>query len=307
VSAASSLPAYPLSTEAVRDEGFCDSGDGTRLYWQTYTPAEPLAFVAVFPGGGDHSGRYPGLTSALVRAGFAVSLLDFRGHGRSDGRRWHVSRFREYLDDADAFVAKVAADADGGKLFVIGHSQGGLIAAAWGLAQERRVAGFVLSSPYLRLALTPPRAKILSARVAGRVVPWLPMPTGLRYADLTSDEEMQRWTEADALYGKATTPRWFTESQRAQAEVVAGAPDFRYPLLVLTGGADRIADAEASAAFVTAAGSEDKELLSYEGLGHEIFNERERERVFADVADWLSARCPPSGGLQGSMSSAARE
>jgi alpha-beta hydrolase superfamily lysophospholipase len=131
------------------------------------------------------------------------------------------------------------------------------------------------------------------------------MPTGLRYADLTSDDEMQRWTEADALYGKATTPRWFTESQRAQAEVIAGAPDFRYPLLVLTGGADRIADAEASAAFVTAAGSEDKELLSYEGLGHEIFNERARDRVFADVVGWLSARCPPSGGRQG-LSSAAR-
>jgi alpha-beta hydrolase superfamily lysophospholipase len=161
------VPTFPETTRATRAEGVLTSRDGTRLWWQSYAPPSPRATVVVFPGGGDHSGRYPGLTSALVSAGYAVALLDFRGHGRSDGRRWHVSRFGEYLDDADVFVASVREGAPEQPLFVVGHSMGGLIAATWGLTPGRGVAGVVLSSPYFRLAVEPPRAKLLGARLAG--------------------------------------------------------------------------------------------------------------------------------------------
>jgi hypothetical protein len=49
-------------------------------------------------------------------------------------------------------------------VFVLGHSQGALIAATWGTVPGHEAAGFVLSSPYLRLKLEPPRLKVLGAR-----------------------------------------------------------------------------------------------------------------------------------------------
>lgn len=288
------VPAYPAPSEAKRDDGFLHSKDNLRLYWQRYTPASPRATVAVIPGGGDHSGRYPALTTALVRAGFQAVLLDFRGHGQSDGRRWHIDAFRDYLDDMDAFMAHARAGAGGRKLMVVAHSMGALIAATWvfsrALAPDRGVAAFALSSPYFRLKLDPPRLKILGARLVGTVVPWLPVSTDLRYEDLTTDEEMQRWTERDPLYGKTTTPRWFTESQRAQREIVSRARAFSHPLFVLVGGADPIADGEAGRAFYEAASSKDKRFERYEGMRHEIFNERERDRPIADTVAWLAAR-----------------
>jgi alpha-beta hydrolase superfamily lysophospholipase len=173
---------------------------------------------------------------------------------------------------------------------VVAHSQGALVAVAWGLVARRGVAGFVLSSPYLRLKLDPPRLKILGARLVGTVVPWLPVSTGLRVADLTSDAEMQRWTDADPLYGRATTPRWFVESQRAQQRVVREAARFAYPFLALVGSGDPIADPAATAAFVAAAASSDKDLRTYEGFRHELFNETERQRPIADAVGWLTAR-----------------
>lgn len=36
--------------------------------------------------------------------------------------------------------------------------------------------------------------------------------------------------------------------------------------------------------------SADRTLILYEGLYHEVFNEPERERVFADLETWLEAR-----------------
>jgi alpha-beta hydrolase superfamily lysophospholipase len=284
------VPSYPSASEASHQEGFLNSGDHLRLYWQRYRPPSPRATVAVLHGGGDHSGRYPALTTGLVRAGFEVALLDFRGHGQSDGRRWHVDTFDDYLADIDAFLGRLCQDGYAGKLFVAAHSMGSLIAARWGVDHWREPAGFVLSSPYLRLALRPPLLKVWGARLAGRVVPWLPVATGLTSAALTSDPELQAWTDHDPLYGRKTTPRWFDEASRAQEEVMARAAEFRAPLLVLAAGADTIADAAASRRFVETVSSKDKQFLLYPGFRHEIFNEVERDRPVADAVAWLSAR-----------------
>jgi alpha-beta hydrolase superfamily lysophospholipase len=291
------VPSFPSEAEAKHEEGFLNSADHLRLYWQRFTPPSARASVAVLPGGGDHSGRYPGITSALVRDGYQVALLDFRGHGQSDGRRWYVDSFADYLSDLDAFVAKLSQDGVANdQLFVVGHSQGGLIATLWGLSRGHHVSGFVLTSPYYRMAIKPPLAKVLAAKVIGRVVPWLPVSTGIRMEELTSDPDHIRWTERDPLYGRATTPRWFDESQRTQREVLRRAPEWAHPLLVLAGGADPIADISAMRAFVDAAHSEDKQFRVYERSRHEILNEVDREKPLGDAVAWVSERTRPSRG-----------
>jgi alpha-beta hydrolase superfamily lysophospholipase len=291
------VPSFPTEPEARHEEGFLNSADHLRLYWQRYTPPSPKATVAVLHGGGDHSGRYPGITAALVKAGFQVALVDFRGHGQSDGRRWHVDAFADYLSDLDAFVAKLSQDGVArDQLFVVAHSMGALIAAQWGLTRGRHVSGFVFSSPYLALAQKPPLLQVLAARAVGRVVPWLPVRVNFTESDLTTDPDHVRWTEQDPLYGHATTPRWFEESTRAQAEVMRRAPEWTAPLLVLAAGEDRLADVAASRAFVERSASTDKRILVYAGLRHEIFNSPDREEVLSEAVTWLSRRCRSPGG-----------
>jgi len=284
------VPPFPTEAEARHDEGFLNSADHLRLYWQRYTPANPRATVMVLHGGGDHSGRYPAVTTGLVRAGLQVALLDLRGHGQSDGRRWHVDAFSDYLGDLDAFVAKLRADGVArGKLFAVAHSAGALVAALWAIGHPGAIDGYVLSSPYFRLAMRPPLLKVIGARIVGRVVPWLPVNANIPMTDLTSDPDLQRWTERDPLYARATTPRWFDESNRAQVEVLRRASEFSAPLLVLAAGADHIADATAARAFSDASRSTDKRLVVYEGFRHEIFNERDRDRPIAEAVGWLAA------------------
>jgi alpha-beta hydrolase superfamily lysophospholipase len=291
------LPTFPSEAEARHEEGFLNSADHLRLFWQRYTPPAARATVAVLHGGGDHAGRYPALTSALVRAGFQVALVDLRGHGQSDGRRWHVDAFQDNIADFDAFVAKLSQDGVAGdQLFVVAHSHGALVAAHWAMTRGSHVSGFVFSSPYFRLALKPPMAKVFVARLVGRVVPWLPVDAGLDIATLTSDEELQQWTARDPLYGRKTTPRWFDESLRAQIDVLRRASKFRAPLLVLAGGDDRIADVAAARAFVDAAASTDKRILVYDGFRHELFNEVRRAEPIGEAVAWLSAHAHAAAG-----------
>jgi len=285
-----SIPTFPPPDVAEHQEGFLHARDHLRLFWQRYVPRQGARATAiVLHGGGDHSGRYPALVSALVREGIEAALVDLRGHGQSDGRRWHVDAFSEYLADFDVFHEMLKAERPERRRFVIAHSQGALVAALWGMGREREVAGFVLSSPFFGFAIRPPVLKVLGARAVGTVIPWLPVKTGIGFDALTSDEDLQNWTARDHLYSRTTTPRWFVEAKRAHEEVLRRAAEFRARLLVLAAGADGIADLDATRRFVDAAGSAEKRLVVYEGFRHEIFNERERAQPIGEAVKWLSS------------------
>lgn len=90
-----------------KDEGYFSSKDNTRLYWQSIAPEAPKAWVAVVHGYGDHSGRYRVPMESLAKAGFASMALDYRGHGKADGKRGDALHWSDYLDDLDVFWARV--------------------------------------------------------------------------------------------------------------------------------------------------------------------------------------------------------
>jgi alpha-beta hydrolase superfamily lysophospholipase len=284
-----SVQPFPAAPEAAFEEGFLHSGDHTRLYWQRYRPVVPRATVAVFHGGGDHSGRYPSLVGALVRGGFTVALVDFRGHGQSDGRRWAIDGFSDYLDDAEAFL-QAERRAGTGRLFLLGHGGGALIAARWALDHVGAVSGFVFAAPTFGFGPAAPPLGRRRARLLGGLLPRHGLTARVAPADLTTDPELQEWIGRDPLRGTATTARWFTASLAAQREVLSAAPGFETPLLMLAGGDDQIAEGRASHAFFERAGAEDKKLVVYPGFRHDLFNERGRERPLADVVTWLEPR-----------------
>jgi alpha-beta hydrolase superfamily lysophospholipase len=134
--------------------------------------------------------------------------------------------------------------------------------------------------------------KIAAARLAGRVIPWLPVKNDLKSEQLTRDEEMQRLVERDSLYNWTTTPRWFDEATAAQAQVRQRAAAITTPALVLVADEDPIARPQTSVDFFEALGSADKELRRYPGARHELFNElpATRQQAMQDVVDWIRAR-----------------
>jgi alpha-beta hydrolase superfamily lysophospholipase len=286
------IPVFPGPERARRAEGTVKVPGGPELRFERYTPEGARSTVLVLHGAGDHLGRYAGLTGALVEAGHEVALLDFRGHGRSGGKRWYVDRFEDYLADLDAFASRMRAEAGGRKVFVAAHSQGGHVATHWALAGGRDVDGVVLSNPYFGLAIDPPKVKLWTALLVGKVLPHLPVDAGLDLATLTSDPEMQAWSDRDPLYQRKATPRWFTESGRAQEDLRRNWARFDRPLLLLLGTGDRIADGAAASEFFAAAASKDKTLREYVGFEHEIWNERERARPIGDAVAWISERSP---------------
>jgi len=271
------------------DEGFFNGKDGVRLYWTSELPEQPRAHVAVVHGYGDHIGRYRSVMDALTAAGFAVHGFDYRGHGRAGGRRGFCDSWMDYLEDLTVFWQRVRQAAGSQKTFLLGHSHGGLMAVHQLERGLEGVSGLILSAPYFKLALTPPAARLMAARLVGKVVPWLPIATGLTPESLTRDEEAQRLVRQDPLYNRDATPRWFVQSTAAQAQVMALAPRLKVPLFLLCGGEDGVASTPAARLFFEAVGSPDKVYKEYPGMRHEPLNEVGREEVFREISGWISA------------------
>jgi len=254
-------------------------------------PSDPVARVAILHGYGDHAGRFAHVMRWLAGWGIASHAIDFRGHGRSEGRRGFVNRWDEFLDDLSAFLASPPLSRPGPPVFVLGHSHGGLVAAAAGARGVLRgVAGVVLTSPYLDSLVPVAPLKLLFGRCANAVVPWLRVRSGLNDDMMSADPAMLADSRADPLLLRSATPRWYLSALKVQAQVRSEANLFRHPLLALAGSADVIAAPAATQRFVEQASSADKTYRSFPDLKHELLREATREDVLHVVGEWLTSR-----------------
>ena len=236
-------------------------------------------------GFGDHSGRYAGVAAWLAQRGLAVYALDQRGHGRSPGKRGHVSRFAQFLSDVAALRRLVASETAAPQL-LLGHSFGGTVTLRYLETEPAGLAGAIVSSPFLAVAMAVPVWKRALARVLVEVLPSVPVATGLDLAHLSTDPAVGQAARSDPLYHRVMSPRAYREILAAQAATLAEGRHIRVPLLLLLAGDDRIVSRPASEAFARSLGG-DVTVKTYDGFYHEIFNEPQRARVFRDVEPWL--------------------
>src|SRR5262249_39871721 len=95
------------------------------------------------PGFNSHSGYYEWPAAQLVAKSYAVYALDLRGRGKSDGERFYVQKFQEYVDDVAKLVEIVKSREPGARVFMLGHSAGGVVACVFALERQGEFAGLI--------------------------------------------------------------------------------------------------------------------------------------------------------------------
>jgi alpha-beta hydrolase superfamily lysophospholipase len=274
-----------------RDQGVLARavGSGPPLYFYGVTPERPpAAVVGVVHGYGEYGSRYLRVMDVWAQRGIAGIAIDLRGHGRAGGRRGHVERFEEYLDDLRELERLTSEK----KLptFLFGHSLGGLIAVSSVLARPGPWRALALSAPLLGVALAVSPLKRFAGRLASRFWPTLALPNGVRSEDVTHDRELAALYDKDPLVFHIATPRWFTETEAAQGRAFARAPSLTLPLHVVMGSADPVSKVESARAFFDAAGARDKTWDLRPGLLHEVLNEPEWRPIAETIADFFLAK-----------------
>jgi acylglycerol lipase len=283
-----------VASPAAREEGRFRASGGLELFWVRWPSSvdsdrHTRGSVVLVHGLGEHCDAYPRVLNRLLPAGFTIYAFDLRGHGRSPGKRGHIASWDDYRQDLRAFVSFVQGRAPGPRLFLLGHSLGGVIALDYAMRYPEGLRGVVVISPALgEVGISP--AKRALARVLSRLWPTFSLATGLDTTALSREPKVVAAYERDPLVHDRGTARLGSELMTTVKELHARAADLRVPLLIQHGDADRIAKIDGSREFVASAGVPDKELRIYPGGYHQLHNDLCADEVTADLVNWLEAR-----------------
>lgn len=252
--------------------------------WQRRWAADvPRASVLLVHGIGEHSGRYEHVGDALAAQGFDTLAFDLRGHGESGGRRGHVDRFDDFLDDVEELLA--ARSELGVPVVLFGHSLGGLIAANYVVRGRPAPDLLVLSAPALQAEV--PAWQRAMATALGRVVPKLAVPNSFDGSLLSRDEVVANTYRDDPLRVKVATTRLGVEMFAAMAATYDAVQTITIPTYVLHGSADNLIKTTATEPFV---GMDNAERVVHDGLRHECLNEPEQQAVIDGITTWLDGQ-----------------
>lgn len=261
------------------------------LYYQCWLPSNEFKTILLIVHGlAEHSGRYTNLVNYFVPRGYAVYGFDQRGHGKSDGLRGYVDKFSNFVNDLNTFLSIVHSRQHDARIFMVGHSIGGTIAAAYAIFHQDDFDGLILSGATLKVGAGVSAGLIIAARVLSLLLP----KAGLYVIDATAVSRdkgvVSAYVSDPLVYRGKIRARLGIELIKAMETLQRQMPKICLPILVLHGTADQLSDPEGSKILYARVSSRDKTLKLYEGFYHEIFNEPECGQVFADVEAWLATR-----------------
>jgi len=153
-------------------DGYFKGVRDTNIYYQYWLPeGEPKAILIVVHGLAEHSGRYMNVVNHMVPSGYAVYGIDHIGHGKSDGKRVYVERFQDYTKTLKKYFNMIWEWQSKKPIFLIGHSMGGLISAAYLLEHQDELSGAVLSGPSIKVPDNISQAIIFIGKMLSMIIP----------------------------------------------------------------------------------------------------------------------------------------
>lgn len=267
--------------------------DGIPLFVRDWHPqthpesSEQRHGVVIMHGLSEHCGRYIHVARFFTDLGFVVRTYDQRGHGQSGGAIGDVPDDEAFLRDAEMIIndfAKLLTEPP----LLLAHSMGGLFAARFATAGLAPLRGLILSSPALALPLTGFQRAL--HKLASRVAPGYAVPNGFSTSYLTHDEAVIEAYDNDPLVHARISARLLTAMLHAMDYAHDHATHLRIPVLMVVADDDHIVDSEGSKRFFARLPTEYATGHFYQGFYHEVLNEADAERVFADIRQWLSDR-----------------
>jgi len=261
--------------------------------WPLASRRRPRGVVLIVHGLGEHAWRYDPLAQRLNRWGFAVRAYDQRGHGDSGGQRGVLPDDDALLDDLAEVLEdtrKHIAQPWACPLILLGHSMGGLMAATWVLRGDSPVDALVLSSPALDAGIGSFQKRLIA--LLDRWAPNLTLSNGLDPRQISHDPAV---VDAYRKYKRVhdrISARLARFIDASGPPVVAAAPSWSVPTLLLYAGADRLVRPEGSRAFAAVAPRQVVTSQCLEGQFHEIFNEADPSAAYGALRAWLDGFTP---------------
>ena len=255
-------------------------------YWH---PEKPKATVVLVHGMGEHLGRYKHFViPKLIVNNYAVLGYDQIGHGKTVGKRGHVSSYQLLLDCLDNAVTEAKKRNPNLPVLLYGHSMGGNVVINYALKYPSQIKAAVATSPLLRLAFNPPKWKVYLGRLLLNILPSITMPSELDASGISRDKaEVMRY-QNDALVHDKISPMYSFPVFDAGEYAIANADKLKLPMLVCHGTGDKITSHEASKEFTKNTQKADVKL--FDGGYHELHYDFCKKELLETIIQWLDSK-----------------
>jgi alpha-beta hydrolase superfamily lysophospholipase len=264
---------------------------GFKIFTRTWRPeGKARGVVVLVHGFNSHSGYYQWVADQLVARNLAVYALDLRGRGRSDGERYYVQKFADYVSDVEALVTRAKSREPGLPVFLLGHSAGGVVACLYTLEHQSELAGLISES--FAHEVPAPDFALAVLKGLSHVAPHAHV-LKLKNEDFSRDLKVVEQMNQDPLLAHEVQPtQTVAEMVRADERLKKEFPQIKLPVLILHGTADKATKPSGSKRFYEMAGSSDKTLKLYEGHYHDLLNDVDKQVVMNDIQQWIDAHTP---------------
>ena len=264
---------------------------GTQLYAREWPAATTRAVVALVHGLGEHIGRYAHVAAHLNAHGYTLIGYDQRGHGRSGGKRGHTPDYETLLDDVGLLLREAEKRHPARPVFLYGHSLGGNLVLNYTLRRKPGLRGLIATSPFIRETHPQEGLKLTVGKLMRSIYPALTLPNGLELEAISRDPAVvDRYRNDPLVHNKLSAAMGIGTLEAAQW-LDAYNGHLPCPTLLIHGGADRITDPAATAAFAERVQG-DLTFRPFADLYHETHNEPEQVDVLTTITDWLDAHTP---------------
>lgn len=261
------------------------TADNLNLFTKNYIIENAKGSLLIVHGLHEHCLRYQHVAIEMNKIGLNVYTYDHRGHGQSDGPKVLIKSVDEYRADLQLIYQSIPKNIP---FFILGHSMGGLIVTDFVLAENRPdIKGVVLSGPALEIGDDISPLLIKMAGLIGTLLPNLPTQK-LDPELITRDKnEIEKCLNDPLMYLGGTKAGLGKALLERIKKVQPKFKKFNYSVLIMHGGADKLANPKGSQLLYDEAISTIKTLKYWDGAYHEIFNEINKEEVIEYTKSWL--------------------
>ena len=289
--------------------------DGYELSLRIYEAQEPKAVVKFIHGMEEYQDRYQPFAEFLQGAGYTVVTADLRGHGKNAPMLSHIADrdgHLRLLEDEETILEMIHENWAGVPVILFGHSMGTIIARVflqkWSREFHKVVlsgypnpnpaaaAGNVLVSLLASFKGAKGYSKLVDGMVLGTFSKAVPdAKTPLDWLSV-NEENVERYKE-DPLCGA----RFTLGSYAALFGLMKlmGEPG-KYeevwkelPILLISGKDDPCTGGEKGRAdsetVLRKAGFRELEIVTLDGMRHEILNETDKETVYQKILEFINS------------------
>ncbi|HUX94680.1 MAG TPA: lysophospholipase [Bacteroidales bacterium] len=251
------------------------------------SPGENTKAVMILVHGlGDHVQRYKHWINLFKNEGISIVAVDLPGHGRSPGRRGHISSYNVVREMIDILLDTSKQTFSGIPVYIYGHSMGGGMVLDYLIRTNPGVAGAIVTSPWLKLANEPPKIKLVLASLLNHILPGFIQSSGLNADYISQDREVVRLYKDDPLVHGKISVRLCNISFNAAKFALVNSAELKVRTLLLQGSDDKIVSPQGSMEF--AANAEKVDFKIFEGGYHELHNEPFKSEVFDYILKWIN-------------------